>query len=155
MDWFSSNGASINFWQRSVSVRPPSGKSFVFKATMNKKMLHIISCICARKLMKRGCQAFLASILSLSEQVGQRLEDVEIVRDFPNVFLEDVSSIPPDKEVDFSIELMPGTLPISKAPYRLVPAERKELKDQIQDLLEKGLIRVIFSPWGALVLFVN
>ncbi|XP_073041990.1 uncharacterized protein [Primulina eburnea] len=108
-----------------------------------------------RKLMKKGYQLFLASIVSVSEPVGPRLEDVDVVREFLGVFRDYVSGIPPDREVDFSIELMPSTVPISKAPYRLAPAEMKELKDQIQDLLYKGFIRPSFSPWGASVLFIK
>ncbi|XP_075483636.1 uncharacterized protein LOC142523790 [Primulina tabacum] len=138
IDWLSSNEASIDFRRRSVSVRPPSEKSFIFEAARNKQMTHIISCICARKLMKRGYQSFLDSIVTLSEPVSQRLEDVEVIRDFSSVFLEDVSGIPPDREVNFSIELMLRTVPISKALYRLAPTEMKKLKDHIQDLLDKG-----------------
>ncbi|XP_073290985.1 uncharacterized protein [Primulina huaijiensis] len=141
MDWLSLNGVVIDFRQRS--------------AARHQQMPHIISCICARKLMKRGCQAFFASILSVSEPVSQRLEDVDVVRYFPSVFPDDVTGIPPDREVDFSIELMPVTVPISKAFYRLAPAEMKELKDQIHDLLDKGFICHSFSPWGAPVLFVK
>ncbi|XP_073300511.1 uncharacterized protein [Primulina huaijiensis] len=137
MDWLSLNGAIIDCRQRSVSVRSPSGKPFIFEAARHQQLPHVISCMYARKLMKRGCQAFLASIVSVSEIVDQRLEDVDVVRKFSSVFPDDVSGIPQDREVDFSIELMPGIVPISKAPYRLAPAEMKEMKDQIQKLLDK------------------
>ncbi|XP_073304547.1 uncharacterized protein [Primulina huaijiensis] len=140
MDWLSLNEASIDFWQRSVSSRPPSGKCFVFEAVRKKQMPHIISCMCATKLMKRGCKTFLACVTSSPIPDSQKLEDVEVVRDFHCIFPEDVSDIPPDREVEFSIELMPGTVPISKALYRLAPAEMKELNDQIQELLDKGVL---------------
>ncbi|XP_075521463.1 uncharacterized protein LOC142554682 [Primulina tabacum] len=107
------------------------------------------------ELIKRGCQAFLASIVLVTEPVSQRLEDIYVVREFSGVFPDDVAGIPPDREVEFLIELMPWTVPISKAPYRLAPTEMKELKDQIQDLLDNGFIRPSFSPWGAPVLFVR
>ncbi|XP_073064001.1 uncharacterized protein [Primulina eburnea] len=94
MDWLSSNGASIDFRQRSVSILSLSGKTFVFEAARNKQMPHIISCICARNHMRRGCQAFLASVFSAPISVSQKLEDVEIVREFPSVFPEYVSGIP-------------------------------------------------------------
>ncbi|XP_073064024.1 uncharacterized protein [Primulina eburnea] len=119
MDWLSSHGAVIDFHQRSVSVRPPSGKPFVFEAARHQQFPHVISCMCARKLIKRGCHAFLASIVSMIEPVNQMWEDVDVVSEFSSVFPDDVSGIPPDREVDFSIELMPGTVSISKAPYRL------------------------------------
>ncbi|XP_073314725.1 uncharacterized protein [Primulina huaijiensis] len=113
IDWLSSHGAVIDFRQRSVPVRSTRGKPFVFEATRHQQMPHVISCLCARKLMRRGCQAFLASIVSVSEPVEQRLEDVDVVREFYGVFPDDVSGIPPDREEDFSIEIMPDTVPIS------------------------------------------
>ncbi|XP_075473944.1 uncharacterized protein LOC142505004 [Primulina tabacum] len=137
MDWLSSHGAVIDFCQRLVSVRPPSGKPFVFEAVKYQQFPQVISCMCARKLIKKGWQEYLASIISVTEPVSQKLEDIDVVREFSGVFPDDVAGIPPDREVDFSIELMPGTLPISKASYRLALAEMKELKDQIQDLLDK------------------
>ncbi|XP_073019322.1 uncharacterized protein [Primulina eburnea] len=100
IDWLSANGASIDFSQRSVSIRPSSGKSFVFEAAINKQIPHIISCLCARKLIKRGCQAFLACFTTAHASISQKLEDVDIVRDFPSVFPEDFSGIPPDREVN-------------------------------------------------------
>ncbi|XP_073037442.1 uncharacterized protein [Primulina eburnea] len=99
MDWLSTNGASIDFGQRSVSIRPPSGKFFVFEEAWNKQMPHVISCLCARKLMRRGCQAFLACVNITHAPISQKLEDVETVRDFPSVFPDDVSDIPPDHEI--------------------------------------------------------
>ena len=84
-----------------------------------------------------------------------KLDDIPVVREFPDVFPEDLPGIPLDKEIEFSIDLLPRTSPISKAPYRMTPTELKELKDQLQELLDKGFIRPSASPWGAPVLFVN
>jgi hypothetical protein len=83
------------------------------------------------------------------------IEDIPVVREFPDVFPEDLPGLPPDREVEFSIDLVPGTAPISKAPYRMAPAELKELKGQLEELLDKGFIRPSASPWGAPVLFVK
>ena len=69
------------------------------------------------------------------------------------MFPEDLPGLPPDREVDFSIDLLPGTAPISKAPYRMALVELKELKEQLKELLEKGYIGPSVSPWGAPVLF--
>ena len=68
------------------------------------------------------------------------------MRKFPNVFLEELSGIPLEREVDLSIEILPGTSPISRAPYRMAPIELKKLKIQLQELLDKGLIRPSVSP---------
>ena len=78
-----------------------------------------------------------------------------MVREYVSVFPRDLPGLPPDREIVFSIELMPGTAPISRAPYRLAPAELKELKVQLEDMIEKGFIRPSHSPWGAPVLFVK
>ena len=81
--------------------------------------------------------------------------DVKIVWEFQDVFPEDLPSLLPDREVEFSIELMPGTAPITKTPYRMAPAELKELKEQLQELLDKSFIGPSVSPWGAPIFFVK
>ena len=77
------------------------------------------------------------------------------MQDFLDVFLEDLPSLPPDREIGFVFDLAPGIAPISKKPYRMTPAELEELKTQLQELLDKGFICPSFSPWGAPVLFVK
>ena len=99
-----------------------------------------------------GAIAFLASV-TLDSSNEQTVSSVHIFREFVDVFPEDLSSLPPVREVDFGIELEPGTALISKAPYRMTPAKLTELKEQLQELLDKGFIRPSVSPWGALVLF--
>ena len=77
------------------------------------------------------------------------------MREFPDVFPEDLLGLPPDREIEFSIDLLPGSSPISKAPYQMALAELRELKAQLQELLDKGFIRPSVSPWGARVLFLK
>ncbi|XP_071925131.1 transposon Tf2-1 polyprotein [Coffea arabica] len=114
----------------------------------------MISGIRARKMLSKGAQDFLAFMINApSDQV--KLEDVPVVREFSDVFPEELKTLPPDREVEFKIDLVPGTAPISKTPYRMAPAELKELKIQLQDLLEKGFVKESDSPWGAPVLFVK
>jgi hypothetical protein len=81
--------------------------------------------------------------------------NIRVVRDFPDVFPEDLPEMPPDREVEFAIDLLHGTAPISKRPYRMSVEELKELKKQLTELQEAGYIRPSSSPWGALVLFVQ
>ena len=88
-------------------------------------------------------------------QEGTCLEDIPIVKKFPDVFPDDISSLPPDIAIEFVIDLVPRTEPTSIPPYRMVPAELKELKAQLEELLSKGFIRPSTSPWGALVFFVK
>ena len=83
------------------------------------------------------------------------LEDIPVVCEYPDVFLEELPGMPPDREVKFVIELMPGTAPISKQPYRMPPNELKEFKKQLTTLLDKSFIRPSSSPWGCPALFVK
>ncbi|GJT28538.1 putative reverse transcriptase domain-containing protein [Tanacetum coccineum] len=85
----------------------------------------------------------------------KQIEDVPIVRDFPEVFPEDLPGLPPARPVEFQIDLVPGAAPVARAPYRLAPSEMKELSEQLQELSDKGFIRPSSSPWGAPVLFVK
>ena len=84
-----------------------------------------------------------------------KLEEILVVKEFTDVFLEELPSLPPEKEVDMSIEILLGMAPISRAPYRMAPTELKELKTQLQELLDKGFVRPSVSPWGEQVLFVK
>nr|GEV82403.1 reverse transcriptase domain-containing protein [Tanacetum cinerariifolium] len=85
----------------------------------------------------------------------ERLENVPIVRDFSEVFPEDLPGLPPTRQVEFQINLIPGAAPVARAPYRLAPSKMKELLDQLQELSDKGFIRPSSSPWGAPVFFVK
>nr|GEW63292.1 hypothetical protein [Tanacetum cinerariifolium] len=85
----------------------------------------------------------------------KRLENIPIVQDFPEVFLEDLPGLPPTRQVVFQIDLIPGAAPVARAPYRLAPLEMKELSEQLKELSDKGFIRPSSSPWGAPVLFVK
>ncbi|XP_073153743.1 uncharacterized protein [Henckelia pumila] len=155
MDWLAVNRASIDFRRRTVSVKPSNGNPFTFYASQSSSVSQLISFVCTRKLLRRGFQGFLASVVTASEPSSRSLSEIDIVCDYSDVFPKDVAGIPPAREVEFSIELMPDTVPISKAPYRLDPTKMKELKEQIQELLEKGFIRPSFYPWGAPVDFLG
>ncbi|OMO80899.1 reverse transcriptase [Corchorus capsularis] len=98
---------------------------------------------------------FLVSVQKNLDGELPSLKRISIVEDFSDVYPEDLPGLPPDREVEFYIDLIPGTTPISKTPYRMAPTELKELKEQLQELLDKGFIRPSVSPWGAPVLFVR
>ncbi|KAI3814190.1 hypothetical protein L1987_18938 [Smallanthus sonchifolius] len=104
--------------------------------------------------MRRGCEAYLAYVIN-DRMKTKALKNVPVVCNFPEVFPEDLPGLPPDREIEFQIDLLPGAEPVAKAPYRLAPSKMKELMSQLQELTEKGFIRLSISPWGALVLFVK
>jgi hypothetical protein len=87
--------------------------------------------------------------------VAQNLEDIPVACEFPDVFPEDLSGMPPDRDVEFTIELQSDTTPISRRPYKMTPKELVELKVQLNELLDKGYIRPSSSPWGCPALFVK
>ncbi|GJV83513.1 putative reverse transcriptase domain-containing protein [Tanacetum coccineum] len=108
--------------------------------------------------MLKGCPVFLAHVTTKEiedKSEEKRLEDVPIVRDFPEVFPEDLPGLPLTRQVEFQIDLIPSAAPVARAPYRLSPSEMKELLDQLKELSDKGFIRPSSSPWGAPVLFVK
>ncbi|GJV99301.1 putative reverse transcriptase domain-containing protein [Tanacetum coccineum] len=128
MDWLASHRATIDCYARTV----------IFACT----------------LISHGCQGFLASVMDTSLE-SPNIENLSVVREFADVFPDELPGLPPAREIEFGIELIPGAEPISKAPYRMAPVELKELKEQLQEMLENGFIRPSVSPWGAPVLFVK
>nr|GEW25380.1 putative reverse transcriptase domain-containing protein [Tanacetum cinerariifolium] len=125
---------------------------------VNETHLNIISCTKTQKYLLKGHHVFLAHVTTkeTKDMTGEkRLKDVPIVRDFPEVFSEELQGLPPTRQVEFQIDLMPGTAPVARAPYRLAPSKMKEFLKQLQELSDKGFIRPSSSPWGALVMFVK
>ena len=114
----------------------------------------MISTLKVKRLLHKGCEAYLAHVIDTST-LAVTLENVPIVREFLNMFPKDLSRFPPDKELEFGIDLLPGLAPISIPPYRMVLVEFKELKTRLQNLVEKGFIRLSVSPWRASMLFVK
>ncbi|KAL4028406.1 hypothetical protein IC575_011602 [Cucumis melo] len=127
MDWLAANHTSIDCSRKEVAFNPPSMVSSKFKGEGSRSL----------------------------PQVDVSLSSELVVRDYPDVFPEELPGLPPHREVEFAIELELGTVPISRAPNRMAPAELKELKVQLQELLNKGFIRPSVSPWGTPVLFVK
>ena len=114
----------------------------------------IISSMTAQRYMKKGCETYLAYVFD-SKETERKLESVPVVCEYSDVFPEELPGLPPVREVEFGIEIVPGTTPISIAPYRMALTELKELKVQLQELIDRGFIRLSVSPWGAPVLFVK
>jgi len=119
-----------------------------------RKATSIISLLKARKCVAKGCFLYLAYVVDVKlEKKG--VTDVDVVWEFLDVFSEDLPGLPPERQVEFHINLTPGAAPIARTPYRLAPTEMKEMMSQLQELLEKGFIRPSSSLWGAPILFVK
>nr|XP_027083520.1 uncharacterized protein LOC113705811 [Coffea arabica] len=136
MDFLGHHHAKLDYRAKVVEFCIPGEATLRLDVKGRLASSAMISGIRARKMLFKGAQDFLAFLINApSDQV--RLEDVPVVREFPDVFPEELKNLPPEREVEFKIDLVPGTAPISKTPYRMAPAELKELKVQLQDLLEK------------------
>ena len=153
-DWLHYNTADIHCREKTVTFRRPGLSGITFVGERSGVRHGVISAMRAKKLLDKGCQGYLAHVV-LNDTTPTSVEEVRVVRRFPDVFPNDLSGLPPDRDVEFAIDLLPGTDPISLTPYRMAPAELRELKIQLQELVEKGFIQPSISPWGAPVLFVR
>ncbi|WMV08160.1 hypothetical protein MTR67_001545 [Solanum verrucosum] len=118
----------------------------LWEGVYKPKQANIISSISARKLVEQGCLDYLAHIQDV-EVESPSTESV--MSEFREVFPTDFPGMPPDRDIDFCIDLEPGTHPISIPPYRIASEELRELKAEIQEFLDKGFIHLSASPWGA------
>ncbi|GJW28033.1 putative reverse transcriptase domain-containing protein [Tanacetum coccineum] len=149
MDWLVKHDAVIVCGEKVVRI-PYGNKMLIVESDKGVSRLKVISCIKAGKYVERGCHLFLA-YMTENKSKEKRMEDVPVIHDFP----EELLGLPPPRQVEFRIDLVPGAAPVARAPYRLAPFEMKELSVQLQELLEKGFIHPSSSQWGAPVLFVK
>jgi hypothetical protein len=132
MDWMTRHQVSLDISSRAVKIDSPhQGTTILY-------------------LPQRECGYTCAYAVE-----GTKLENIPVVCEYPDVLPDDLPGMPPDRDIEFVIELQPGTAPISKRPYRMPPNKLAELKIQLQDLLDKGFIRPRASPWGCSALFVK
>ncbi|XP_071738704.1 uncharacterized protein [Rutidosis leptorrhynchoides] len=147
MDWLSPMKVGIQYFDKTINIPLKTGEILVIQGDKGGSKLNLISCIKTRKYLMQVCQAILAHIKEVKPD-ELRIEDVPVVKDFPEVFPDELPGLPPKRQFEFQIELIPGAVPVAKAPYRLAPSEMKELSIQLQELLEKGFIHHSSSPWG-------
>ncbi|GJX30442.1 putative reverse transcriptase domain-containing protein [Tanacetum coccineum] len=139
MDWLVKHDALIVCGKKEVHI-PVKGKMLVIKGDCDVSRLKVVSCIKARKYIERGCHLFVAHVTE-KEPKEKRLEDVPIIHDFLEVFPDDLPGLPPPRQVEFRIELMPGAAPVARAPYHLVISKLKELSDQLKELSKDSFDR--------------
>ncbi|WVZ63931.1 hypothetical protein U9M48_013522 [Paspalum notatum var. saurae] len=133
MDWMKEQNVLLDITSRTVQM----------KSSKSGKVMHI------------HLPSHKHSSHTINATEAQLIEKIPVVSDFPDVFPEELPGLPPDRDVEFAIELVPGTAPVSRRPYRMAPDELKELKVLLQEQLDKGFIRPSSSPWGCPALFVE
>ncbi|XP_068339011.1 uncharacterized protein [Pyrus communis] len=148
------NRANNDCYRKTVTFHHPGLPMVTFVGEQSGVRHGIISTVRAKRLLSKGCQGYLGHVV-LNNVTPSSVEDVRIVRHFPDVFPDDLPGLPPDRDVEFTIDLLPGTNHISLTLYQMAPAEFRQLKIQLQELVDKGFIQPSTSPWGAPVLFVR
>ena len=131
MDWLPMYGGNIDCASKSILLTTPEGRRIKYVSRLEPKRTQVNS---------------LSGVVQ---------EEVPVEKDFPVVFPEELPGMPPDREIEFLIELLPGTGSISKRPYKMPAKDLDEIKKQIKELLDKGYIRPSSSPWGSPVLLVE
>ena len=136
MDWLSRHQVVVDCRMKQVTLRTPSGEEVTFIGERSNHLSNVISAATARTMVRKGCEAYLAYVID-KKKAKPSLLDTPTVCDYPNVFSEELPGLPPQTEIEFAIDVVPGATPASITPYRMAPVELKELKLQLQELLEK------------------
>ncbi|XP_074267176.1 uncharacterized protein LOC141590485 [Silene latifolia] len=134
MDWLSKYYARFECRDQKISLKSPLGARVTYNGTRSQMGVKLISALKLVSMLSKGFQAYLCLVTSTATSLP-KLEEVPVVRDFADVFPDALPRIPPECAVDFSIDLLPGTGPISKALYRMVPTELKELRKKLDDMI--------------------
>ncbi|XP_074342558.1 uncharacterized protein LOC141680155 [Apium graveolens] len=152
MDWLENHDVQIKCRSKKVKLRSKDGTEVIFKEKkQDRKFLRVIQ---TKRLLRHGCEAYLAHVRDVDKE-PLKIEDIPVVKEFRDVFPDELPGLPLDREIEFRIDLVPGTEPVSKAPCRMGHVEMKELETKLQELLDKGVIRPGVSPCGAPVLLTN
>jgi hypothetical protein len=152
MDWLSQNHAEVVCFRKSIQIPHTDDQLLVIYGERPSEGIKLMSCTKARKYLCKEYVAFLAHIVDMGAK-EKKLQDIPLVRDFP--VPKDIAGLPPMRQVDFRIDLVPAATPVAKSPYRLAPLGMQELANQLQELSSKGFIRPSSSPWGAQIMFVK
>ncbi|KAL4309721.1 hypothetical protein GQ457_01G021200 [Hibiscus cannabinus] len=154
MDWLTEHRVNLDCEFKKVTLKGQNNREVVLIGERRGFMTNVVTTITKKKMIMRGNGAFLAYVLD-SPNSSSEVFEIRAVRHFPDVFPGELPGLPPDRAVEFVIQTLEGSTPVSMTPYRMAPKELKELKVQLQELLDRGFIRPSVSPWGAPVLFVK
>ncbi|XP_070029484.1 uncharacterized protein [Nicotiana sylvestris] len=151
MDWLSLCRVILDCHAKTVMSTPPQ---IEWRDVTDYVPSRVVSFLKAQCMVGKGCLSYLDFVKDVGVETPS-IDSIPVVRDIPNVFPANLSGMSPERDIDFGIDLVPGTQPISIPSYRMAPAELKELKEQLQEQLDKRFIRPSVSHWGAPVLFVK
>ncbi|XP_070004260.1 uncharacterized protein [Nicotiana sylvestris] len=145
MDWLSPYHAMLDYHAKTVTLALPGFPRLERRRTPGHSTSRIISYMKARRMVEKGWLSYLAYVRDSSAEVPS-IDSVPVVQEVPKEFPVDLSGMPPDRDIDFCINLVVGTQPISIMPYGMAPPELKELKEQLQNYLVRALLDLVSHP---------
>ena len=149
MDWLEQHRVVLNCFDKTFTCVNNDGEIVNVKGIPRKTTIRQISALRLKKVVRKGCKAFAVKVTNEENTNNEdklKLEYILILREYSDVFLEEIPGLPPKWELDFTIELVPGAVPSSKAPYRMNILELNELKSPLKELIDKNYIRPSVSP---------
>ena len=149
-DWLYRHRTTLDCYKKEVKLHRPGKLEVKFRGIRRELSSSMISALAAQRVLRKGCQGYIAYVVETGKE-GTLVDEIPVVREFP----DDIAGLPPEREVEFTIDLIPGTEPISIPPYWMALTKLRELKARLEELLSKGFIRPSISPRGAPVLFVK
>eukprot|EP00253_Pinus_taeda_P011330 PITA_11330 len=156
MDWLEKHWSLVNCKTKTIYYKDDLGQQQELQGIKHHVQIRPITASQLAKCLRKKCQIYAIQVgYANQKDKMSALGNIPVVQEFVDVFPEEVPGLPPKRDIDFTIELIPGAAPVSRAPYRMSVLELTELKMQLQELLDKQYIRPSVSPWGAPVLFVK
>ncbi|KAA3472515.1 Retrotransposon protein [Gossypium australe] len=140
MDWLMMHNAIVGCRRKTIELKCQNNETIRIESDDLNSFPVVISSMLAQRFVRKRCEAYLAYVLDI-KVAETKIESVPVVCEYPDVFPEEFPGLPPIREVEFGIEFVPGTTPISIAPYRMALTELKELKAQLQELTDRGFAR--------------
>jgi hypothetical protein len=153
MDWLAAYKNKLECYHKTLECVNEERRNITFQGIQKLVLVRRISILEMRKYYRKGCPLYVIQELKSVKDDKPSLEDHPILREYRDVFPEEVPGLPPRRDIDFSIEFAPGVVPMSRTPYRMSTPELVELKLQLKEMMYKGYIRPNVSPWEAPVLF--
>jgi hypothetical protein len=154
MEWLDQHHAILDYCNKAFTCLDEDGNQKIVQGIPRVVAIIEISAMQLKKCYRKGCQLFATHVKETTKDKVSCIGDHAVLKEFEDVFQE-VPGLPLKRDIDFSINFMPGAAPVSKSPYRMSTPELKELQLQLEEILKKGYIHPSESPWGAPVLFVK
>ena len=158
MDWLEQHRVVLNYFDETFTCVNNNGETINVKGVPRKTTIRQISALQLKRAVRKGYKAFAVTVINeenTNNKEKLKLEDILILREYSDVFLEEISGLSLKWELDFTIELVPGAVPYSKTPYWMNILELNELKSQLKELIDKNYIRPSVSLWEAPIIFVK